>query len=531
MPLPRARFRRTGDLGIAVLVAGAYFIAAKLGLRLAFVHPSATPVWPPTGIALAALLLLGYRAAAGVFLGAFLANLTTYGTVWTSLGIASGNTIEALVGTYLVNRYANGRDVFDHPRDTFRFAFLAAIAGTMASATIGVTTLALGRFADWGDYASIWLTWWLGDTTGALVFAPLLVLWGKNPRDHWGGQTRLEHGVFLLLFLGVSWIVFSGMFPFTYLTVPFLVWAAFRFDRRETAAAIVLLTVIAVSATVREVGPFAGATPNASLLSLQAFMSIMAMFALPLASIVAERKAADQRAIAEFYNAKWTAGDLHLQLQHQNALLEYRVRERTQELEDAYMEMLERLTAAGELRDEYTGQHTRRVGELAEALAQHLGLPADQAALFRRAAPLHDVGKIGIADQILLKRGPLSGEEIEAMKTHAAVGARILAGGRSPLMKLAEEMALTHHERWDGSGYPRGLKGEAIPLSGRIVAVADAFDALLSHRPYRNALPMEEAIGLITAGAGTQFDPMVVDALLVHLGRVPADRTVKAAHP
>lgn len=531
MPRPRARLSRAGSFATVAIIAGVYFTAAKLGLTLAFVHPSATPIWPPTGIALAALLVLGYRAGAGVFLGAFLANLTTYGTVWTSLGIASGNTLEALIGTYLVNRYANGRDVFNHPRDIFRFALLGATISTIVSATTGVTSLALGGFAAWSDYPSIWLTWWLGDATGALIFTPLLVLWAKDPRGRWGGQKPLEHILFLLAFLSVSGVVFSGLFPFTYLTVPFLVWAAFRFDERETAAVIVLLTVIAVSATVRELGPFAGATPNASLLSLQAFTSIMAMFALPLASIVAERRAADREAIAEFYNAKWTAGDLHLQLRHQNALLEYRVRERTQELEDAYLETLERLTAAAELRDEYTGQHTRRVGELSEALARNLGLPADQATLIRRAATLHDVGKIGIADQILLKRGPLSPEEIDVMKTHAAVGARILTGGRSPLMTLAEEIALTHHERWDGSGYPRGLKGEAIPLAGRIVAVADAFDALLSHRPYREALPMEEAIGLITAGAGAHFDPMVVDALLVHFRRAPVDRAVRAGQP
>lgn len=531
MPRPRAPLSRAGSFAAAAIIAGVYFTAAKLGLTLAFVHPSATPVWPPTGIALAALLVLGYRAAAGVFLGAFLANLTTYGTVWTSLGIATGNTLEAVIGTYLVNRYANGRDVFNHPRDIFRFALLGAITSTIVSATMGVTSLALGGFAAWSDYPSIWLTWWLGDATGALIFTPLLVLWARDPRGRWGGQKPLEHVLFLLAFLIVSGVVFSGLFPFTYLTVPFLVWAAFRFDQRETAAVIVLLTVVAVSATVRELGPFVGATPNASLLSLQAFTSIMAMFALPLASIVAERRAADRKAIAEFYSAKWTAGDLHLQVRHQNALLEYRVRERTQELEDAYLETLERLTAAAELRDEYTGQHTRRVGELSEALARNLGLPVDQATLIRRAATLHDVGKIGIADQILLKRGPLSREEIDVMKTHAAVGARILTGGRSPLMVLAEEIALTHHERWDGSGYPRGLKGEAIPLAGRIVAVADAFDALLSHRPYRDALPMEEAISLITAGAGTHFDPMVVDALLVHLRRAPADRAVRAARP
>ncbi len=310
-------------VGTVVILAAVYFVAAKLGLSLAFFHPSATPVWPPTGIALAALLIVGYRAGPGIFLGALLANLTTYGTVWTSLGIATGNTLEGLVGAYLVNRYANGRNLFDHPWDIFKFAIVAAGVSTTVSATIGVTSLALANFAPWTDYRQIWLTWWLGDAAGALIFAPLIVLWVNKPYLHWAGQAIFERTIFVPALLAVSWIVFRGLFPFIYLTVPLLVWAAFRFDQRETAAVIVLLTVIAVWATIRQIGPFVGATPNESLLLLQAFMGIMAMVALPLASVVAERKATDQK-----------AESFSLQLQHQNALLESRVRERTQVLEE-----------------------------------------------------------------------------------------------------------------------------------------------------------------------------------------------------
>lgn len=160
------------QIGFVAILAGVYFAAAKLGLQLAFVHPSATPVWPPTGIALASLLVIGYRAWPGIFLGAFLANLTTDGTVWTSLGIATGNTLEGLAGTYLVNRYANGSNAFDRPQDIFKFAALAAIVSTTVSSTIGVTSLALGGFARWADYQPIWFTWWLGDAAGALIAAP-----------------------------------------------------------------------------------------------------------------------------------------------------------------------------------------------------------------------------------------------------------------------------------------------------------------------------------------------------------------------
>src|SRR3989442_8879559 len=142
------------------------------------------------------MLLLGYRAGPGIFLGAFLANLTTYGTVWTSLSIATGNTLEGLVGAYLVNKYANSSNAFDHPRDIFKFALLAAILSTAVSATIGVASLALGGFARGADYWLVLLTWWLGGATGALIFSPFLILYGKDPPLRWSGPAVLERGLF-----------------------------------------------------------------------------------------------------------------------------------------------------------------------------------------------------------------------------------------------------------------------------------------------------------------------------------------------
>jgi putative two-component system response regulator len=205
---------------------------------------------------------------------------------------------------------------------------------------------------------------------------------------------------------------------------------------------------------------------------------------------------------------------LHLQLQNQNQALEANVRERTRELEQTQVEILERLAQAAEFRDDDTGQHTQRVGQLAAHLAQDLGLPKQQVELIRLAAPLHDLGKIGIPDHILLKPGRFSPGEYEQMKTHATIGARILSGGRYPLLRMAEEIAYTHHERWDGSGYPLGLDGEAIPLTGRIVAVADAFDALTHERPYKHAWPIAEALAEIVRQSGEKFDPSVVAALV-----------------
>jgi putative two-component system response regulator len=203
---------------------------------------------------------------------------------------------------------------------------------------------------------------------------------------------------------------------------------------------------------------------------------------------------------------------LHLQLQDQNLILEQKVRERTQQLEEARIEILERLALAAEFRDDMTGQHTQRVGISAVRIARALRLPADQVELIQRAAPLHDVGKIGIPDAILLKPGSLTDEEFEIMKTHTTIGARILSGSRFPLLRMAEEIALTHHERWDGRGYPKGLRRDALPVAGRIVAVADAFDAMTNDRPYRKALSPEEAWKILWDGAGTQWDTAVIEA-------------------
>jgi PAS domain S-box-containing protein/putative nucleotidyltransferase with HDIG domain len=183
-------------------------------------------------------------------------------------------------------------------------------------------------------------------------------------------------------------------------------------------------------------------------------------------------------------------------------------------LEEAQFEIVARLGAAAEYRDNDTAEHTRRVGDLSAVLAVRLGVSEEHARLVRLAAPLHDVGKISTSDAILLKPGKLTAEEFEHMKAHTTVGAQILSGGTFPLMELARQIALTHHEHYDGRGYPRGLRGDEIPLEGRIVAVADVFDALTHVRPYKAAWKVDEALAEIEAQRGRQFDPDVVDALV-----------------
>jgi len=205
---------------------------------------------------------------------------------------------------------------------------------------------------------------------------------------------------------------------------------------------------------------------------------------------------------------------LYRQLEDISERLEEKVSVRTKELQDSRKETLERLAMTAERRDYHTGEHVRRVGSLSALVAQALELPRSHVELIGEVAPLHDLGKIGIPDAILLKPGKLTPEEFEHMKTHSTIGGEILAGGSSPVLQMAAEIALCHHERWDGTGYPGGLPGEQIPLSARIVAIADVFDALTHERPYKEPWPVERAIEEIASQRERHFDPLVVEAFL-----------------
>jgi diguanylate cyclase (GGDEF)-like protein len=284
------------------ILAAIYFVAGKSGLSMAFIHPSSTAVWPPTGITLAAFLILGYRVWPGIFVGAFLVNITTAGSILTSLGIATGNTLEGVLGAYLVSRFANGRNAFERGSSTFTFAILAGMVSTTVAATLGVTSLSIGGFARWADYGSIWVTWWLGDGVGDVILAPLLILWISNVRIRWSwaqlGELLALVGGLILIGQIVFWgLLFSGPrnYPLEYLCVPFLVWAALRFGQREAATATLLLSGIAVWGTLHGLGPFVVGSRNVSLLLLQAFMGIVAVMTLALAALSAERKSAEEQ--------------------------------------------------------------------------------------------------------------------------------------------------------------------------------------------------------------------------------------------
>ncbi len=276
-----------------------YFCCGKLGLSMAFADASASAVWPPTGFALAFLLWRGQGHWPGVVLGAFMVNVTTQGSVPVTLGIATGNTLEAVIGAWCICRFAGGLSAFESTRAAFHFILWAALLSTCVSATIGVTSLCLGGFESWGRFGTIWLTWWLGDMVSNLMFAPLLIVWLARAAPHPGRREVLEGIVVLLLILVVGIVVFSGQtavgrdhWPIEFLLLPPLIWSAFRFGPRGAISASFVMSSIAVWGTLGGWGPFVRDDPNESLLSLQAFMGTASITALVLGLVIAERRRA-----------------------------------------------------------------------------------------------------------------------------------------------------------------------------------------------------------------------------------------------
>jgi signal transduction histidine kinase len=269
-------------------------------LKFAYLSGGATAVWPPTGIVIAALLVLGYRVWPGVFLGAFLTNFYFTGSVLPSLGIAVGNTLEGLAAAYLVSTYANGVHAFDRPRDVFKFTILAAVMSTAISATIGVLSLLVTGTIGQAAIAPEWLTWWLGNAAGALIVAPFLILLATPAEVAWTSR-RAAEGILLLAAVVVTGLVVFGDYslyatthlPIEFVTTPVLIWAAYRFSPRLAAVATMLLSSIAVWGTVHGFGPFALATRNESLLVLQAFTTVTTVMVLVLAAAVLDRRRAE----------------------------------------------------------------------------------------------------------------------------------------------------------------------------------------------------------------------------------------------
>lgn len=284
-------------LGIGAGIAIVYFAAAQLGLSLAFVHSSVSPVWPPTGIAIAAVVLLGAWAWPGIFIGAVAANLVTSGDPTSSLFIGVGNTLEGLLGGLLVRRFASGRDAFRTAPGVFRFTLFAAILAPLVSASIGVASLLLTGMAPAVAGPTIWFTWYLGDATGALIVAPVVILIFGSPWPQPRPAQVLEWLFMLMLVTTVSAMVFARLgnvipdgVSLAFLVMPVILWAAFRLGPSGAAVAAAIVSGIAVWGTVEGSGPFAHGDPNTSLLTLQAFVSVTTLVAFSLAALVQEQR-------------------------------------------------------------------------------------------------------------------------------------------------------------------------------------------------------------------------------------------------
>ncbi len=282
-----------------IAVAAVYFAAAKIGLSFAYIHASVSPVWPPTGVAIAAALLLGYRIWPGIFLGAFLVNLVTPLPPTTAVAIAAGNTAESL-STLLILRAVGFHPQFDRARDVFKFVITVSLCTTF-SALLGNISLCLARLERWEDFSLLWRTWWLGDLAGALIIAPLLLTWIVRTRKGWSLERAMEALLLLLLLSGVAIVTFGYSTPLsirhyllTCFIVPFLLWASFRLGHQGVTLAIASLSAFAVWGTLRGLGPFVGDTANESLLVLQLFVASNAVSFLFLVAVVEERRVSEE---------------------------------------------------------------------------------------------------------------------------------------------------------------------------------------------------------------------------------------------
>ena len=296
----RKEFFGVRDAVLWAGVAAVYFVAAKIGLSLAFVNVSVSPVWPPAGVAIAVLLWFGYRATPGVIIGALLANyLLTDLPLVPSTAIAMGNTLEALTAVYLLRRFSESRNPFNRAFDVLKFVVFAAVISTAVAATIGNLSLCISGHEQWAEFGRLWVTWWSGDAVGALLVTPLILNWLERPVERWRVIRWVEFTMLLTLMTLVSITIYTTVFlhtgaarPYGHVTIPLLVWAAFRFGPRGVSTAMVPLSAIAIWGTIHSVGGFAQYPLNEGLIFLQAYVADLAITTLSLAAIVTERKMA-----------------------------------------------------------------------------------------------------------------------------------------------------------------------------------------------------------------------------------------------
>ena len=331
-----------------------YVALAKLSLGLASIHPSVTQIWPPTGFALGVVLLLGYQISPAIFLGAFIVNVTTAGSISTSLAIATGNALESLIGAYLINRWSDGCSTFDTPGGVIRFALICFIPSTMISATFGVGSLSLEGYAEWSDFRSIWTTWWMGDLAGALVITTAIVLWGTDPPRWLERRELIQSCLIYVATIAVGLVAFSPLLEqspsrssLAFLAILPLIWAALRQNQRDTATVALLLSCFAVWGTMSNAGPFVRSSLNDSFLLLLAFIISVSVPSLALSAEVALRRRHQEHLNFVIHELSHRSKNLLSIVQS----MANQVARQTNSLEDFYAGFTSRLCAFAETHD------------------------------------------------------------------------------------------------------------------------------------------------------------------------------------
>jgi signal transduction histidine kinase len=360
------------DLVRIAALALVYFLAGKFGLLLAFANQSASPVWPPTGIALAAVVLLGPRLWPGVFIGAFLVNVTTTGSWLPSMGIATGNTLEAVVGGVLARRFSGGRRTFEDAGGIFRYILVAAVPSTAISATIGVTSLGLAGFLARNAAPQIWLTWWLGDLVSAVSLAPLILIWSTTPLPRWRRRMAAEALAMLGVLGATAVIVFGGLVPErfgggvrAFMAIPPLLWAAFRFGPPGAVTSVVFVASIALWGTLHGHGPLVLRDANDSLLLLQAFVGTITMTNLVLGAAISKGRRVEDA-------LRQSEGELQRQVLEVEARVQRRTADLSRSRQELQAQIDERRQLEAQVARVIEREQLRLGSELHDGLGQQL---------------------------------------------------------------------------------------------------------------------------------------------------------------
>ncbi len=475
---------------VSVLLVAVYFAAGKLGLRLAVLNASASAVWPPAGIALAAVVLLGRWAAGAIFVGAFLVNVTTTGSMAGSLAIAAGNTTEALLGAFILTRLGGGRFALERARGVFGFG-IAALASTTVAASVGVASLSLQGLASPDQLGGIWLTWWLGDAAGDLLVVPLPLLVTTPSVWRWNRGRALEGVAVLACLVLTVEAIFGGTaprgFPLAFPVLPVLAWVATRFSPREAAVAALVVAVRATLATIQGTGPFAIGSTNSSLLLLQAFLGTATLMTLVLAAEVSERRHAE------------------IALHEARGDLERRVQERTQAL------------AASQTRSRAILDNMQDGLVVVDEEGRIEALNPAAERIFRYAVR----ELIGESLQVLI-RGTLESKDGQAVFLHEGSGD--CEGRRSDGKTFPAELAVSEFQTPEGRHYVVNVRD--VSVRRRVERLKDEIVSLVAHDLRSPLTVIRGYAEILRAGsADTEAARMLgtIDTQVTRLMRLTAD--------